>query len=382
MSDERPTLDADTVRRYRGYLQDEVDGSYYYRSLAALYDDDETTSELYKRIAETEERHLALWQSELSRHGVEAATPPPSRKARSLMWLARRVGPESVLPIIKSMEAGATDMYAAEPVAAEAGLPRDERSHFRLFTALSNRGGGLAGPAIARIETRHRTIGGGNALRAAVLGANDGLVSNLALVMGVAGADPGQGTILLAGAAGLIAGAFSMALGEWISVASSREASEALLQQEREEIEVMPEEEAEEIALIFQAKGFPREDSERFAQHVIDDPEAALSLMAREELGIVPEDIGSPWTAAFASFVLFTLGAMVPLLPFFFGAGLLFILASAAASGVGLFILGATITLFTGRGWVYAGSRQLILGLAAAAITFAIGSAIGVAADI
>ena len=182
-----------------------------------------------------------------------------------------------------------------------------------------------------------------------MLGANDGLVSNLALVMGVAGADPGQATVLLAGAAGLLAGSFSMALGEWISVASSREASEALLAQEAEEIAVMPEAEAEEIALIFEAKGLPREDAERVAQQIIADEDAALALMAREELGLVPEDLGSPWTATFASLVLFTAGAAIPVLPFLFGVGPAAIAVSAALSGLALFALGSAITLFTGR---------------------------------
>ncbi len=371
----------DRLDRYRGYLQDEADGAYYYRSLAEL-SEDEALRDLYLRIAETETRHLALWQEELRKAGQEAETPRPSRRARALMWVARRLGSDAVLPVIKAMESNAEATYAAEPVAAAAGLPADERSHFRLFQALSERPGGASGSAIARVESRHRAPGGGNALRAGVLGANDGLVSNLALVMGVAGADPGQATVLLAGAAGLLAGSFSMALGEWISVTSAREASQALLTQEAEEIAVMPEAEAEEIALIFEAKGLPREDAERFAQHIIADEDAALSLMAREELGLAPQDLGSPWTAAFTSLVLFTTGAAIPVLPFLFGMGPAVIAVSAVLSGLALFALGAAITLFTGRSWLFSGARQAVLGLAAAAVTFAIGSAIGSVAGI
>ena len=154
----------DRLKRYRGYLQDEADGAYYYRTLAALCEDD-ALRELYLRIAETEARHLALWQKELHEAGEEAATPRPSMRARALMWVARRLGSDAVLPVIKAMESGAEATYAAEPVAAAAGLPDEERSHFRLFQALSGRPGGAAGSSIARVESRHRALGGGNALR-------------------------------------------------------------------------------------------------------------------------------------------------------------------------------------------------------------------------
>lgn len=370
------------LARYRDYVQSEIDGAYYYRTLGAL-EENTDLRDLYERLAATEERHLALWRQQLADAGEEIPDAKPSRRARLLMWLARRLGTDTVLPVIKAMEGGADEMYRHEPVAAAAGLPADERSHERVFTAMQRtRGTWPPGPVIGRIESRHRALGGGNALRAAVLGANDGLVSNLALVMGFAGADLGQATIILAGLAGLVAGASSMALGEWISVTSAREAGMARLAEEAEEIALMPEAEQEEIALIYQAKGLSREQAEEVAAQIMADADTALATMAREELGIVPEDLGSPWIAAFASFVLFGAGALIPVIPFFLGTSLTLVIASVVLSAAGLFVLGTSITLFTGRSPWYAGSRQVVLGLAAAAVTFGIGLFIGDVAGI
>lgn len=373
---DRPAPTPSDLARYREFLADEADGVYMYEQLAEIEDSPEL-KDIYRQLARTEERHLDLWREQLEQAGEDASIPAPSRRIRLVMWMARRFGTDAVMPIIKTMETDATDMYVGVPVAEAAHLPEDELSHYRVFDALSKRRGGVSGSTIGRIESRHRALGGGNALRAAVLGANDGLVSNLALVAGFAGASPGQGTIVLAGVAGLLAGAASMALGEWISVTASREAAEAQLRVEREELELAPEAEAEELALIYQAKGLPKADAERLAQTIIADPEHALSTLAREELGIVPEDLGSPWTAAVASFFLFALGAIIPVFPFFFGSGNWFVVAAALASGAGLFALGASITLLTGRAWLFGGSRQVALGLAAAVITYFVGGVIG-----
>jgi len=369
------------IKRFRGYLQDEVDGVYYYRTLAGL-EEDRQLSTVYEKLAETEERHLQLWRDELAKAGAAPPDERPSRRARTLMWIARRFGPDVVLPVMKAQEMGADAVYAAEPTAAQANLHTDERQHAQVVAALAGSPRGLAGSAIGRIEARHRSLGGGNALRASVLGANDGLTSNLALVMGVAGANPGQATVILAGVAGLLAGAFSMALGEWISVTSSREAAEAQISAEREELERMPEAEQEEIALIYQAKGLPEAQAKELAAHIMSDPEAALDTLAREELGIIPEELGSPWTAAIASFILFGVGALLPLLPFFFMGGWPGVFASAALAGLGLFAVGSAITLLTGRSAWYSGMRQLVLGLVIATITYAIGAAIGGVAGI
>jgi VIT1/CCC1 family predicted Fe2+/Mn2+ transporter len=200
--------------------------------------------------------------------------------------------------------------------------------------------------------------------------------------MGVAGANPGQSTVVLAGIAGLLAGSFSMALGEWISVTSSREAAEAQLAEEREELLRMPEAEREELALIYQAKGLSEEDARSLADRIMADPETALDTLAREELGIVPSDLGSPWAAASASFSLFAMGAVLPVLPFLFMNGALAVALSAVLAGAGLFGLGALITLLTGRQPLFSGMRQLVLGLVVAAITYGIGAMIGGATGI
>ena len=363
------------IARYQGYLQGEVDGVFYYRTLAALEPDAQLAG-IYERMASMEDRHLELWRRQLAEAGVPPPRERPSRRARILMWLARRLGPDTVLPVIKAMETGADQTYMAEPLAVAEHLPADERTHARIATALTSTRG-LSGSAIGRIESRHRALGGGNALRAAVLGANDGLTSNLALVMGVAGADPGHGTVILVGIAGLLAGAFSMALGEWISVSSAREAAEAQIATEREEIRIMPEAEEGELSLIYRAKGLPPEQAAALAHEIMRDSETALATLAREELNIVPEDLGSPWVAAIASFLLFAGGAILPVLPFFFAAGMTGIVLSAMLAGIGLFVVGSAITLLTGRHWAYAGARQLVLGLVVAAITFGIGALVG-----
>ena len=364
------------AQRYRRYLNEEVDGLYIYQQLAEI-EQEPQLKDVYHRLAETETRHLKLWQTQLQLAGLDASVGRPSRRARFLMWVARKGGVDLVLPVIKAFENDATDMYAGDLIAEAEKLPEDEAAHARIFAALSRQRSGVQGSVIGRIENRHRALGGGNALRAAVLGANDGLVSNLALVAGFAGAAPGQGAIILAGVAGLLAGASSMALGEWISVTSSREAAEAQIEAEREELRLDPAAEEEELALIYQAKGLPRPEAERLAHLIVSDPERALSTLAREELGIVPEELGSAWTAGIVSFILFAIGAIIPVIPFFFDGGAVAIAISALLSAGALFLVGAGITLLTGRSMVYGGLRQLILGLLAAVLTFAIGSAIG-----
>jgi len=216
-------------------------------------------------------------------------------------------------------------------------------------------------------------------LRAAVLGANDGLVSNLSLVMGVAGATlAGQG-VLIAGVAGLLAGAISMALGEWLSVQSSRELYEHQIATEAEEIQTSPEEEAEELALIYESRGFDKETAHSLAAKVLENTDTALDTLAREELGVNPEDLGgSAWEAAITSFILFALGAIIPVAPFIFMTGMSAVYLSIGLSTLGLFALGAVITLFTGRTVLCSGMRMVIFGLVAAAVTFGIGRLIGV----
>jgi VIT1/CCC1 family predicted Fe2+/Mn2+ transporter len=239
--------------------------------------------------------------------------------------------------------------------------------------------GGMEGGALAQLEGRHRSSGG-NALRAAVLGANDGLVSNLSLVMGVAGATLNNQTVLITGIAGLLAGAISMALGEWLSVQSSRELYHNQIAIEKEEIEQAPEEEAEELALIYEARGVEPEQARQIAKQILSNPNSALDTLAREELGVDPKELGgSAWQAAITSFILFAIGAIIPVVSFIFVSGMTAVYVSIGLSILGLFALGAAITLFTGKTVLFSGTRMVVFGLLAAAVTFGIGRLISVA---
>lgn len=369
----RPLTDSD-IARYKANLRDEVDGAALYRLLAEA-EQDESLRTVLTRLAESEERHRDIWERRLREANVDVPEYRPSRRVRLLGWVARRFGTSAVAPIVARMETAATTMYDDQPEAVEAGLPREERSHARIFREI---GRSTARPdvgVIGRVERRHRGASA-NALRAAVLGVNDGLVSNLILVMGVAGANPGRDVVVLAGLTGLLAGAFSMALGEWISVRSSAEAYQRQVAIERDELEIMPEEEQEELALIYQAKGFTRDEAERVAARIFQDREVALDTLVREEIGV--DDGGNPWVAAITSFVLFTLGAVVPIAPWFVAGGVAATTASAIAAGLALFGAGAVTTFFTGRNVLFSGSRMLLFGLAGAAVTFGIGRIVGV----
>ena len=259
------------------------------------------------------------------------------------------------------------------------GLPAAERSHARIIQAAASTHTGVAGPVLARLEGRHRGASG-NALRAAVLGANDGLVSNLSLVMGVAGATAAENTILLAGLAGLVAGACSMAMGEWLSVKSSREFYERQIATEAAELSASPEEEKEELVLIYQAKGLSEAEAHALADRLLSRQDIALDTLAREELGIDPKTLGgSPVSAAATSFLLFALGAAIPVLPFVFLRGMGAVIASLALSGLALAIIGAGTSLFTARGVLFSAARQLAIGYAAALVTYGIGRLAGIA---
>ena len=373
--DAGPASSAADLARYRANLAGEVDGAFVYGALAAL-EGDRPLAAIYRRLAEAELRHAELWRSRLRVAG-ETSEPRPSWRARLLAGLARRFGTDLVLPLLADAEERDRGMYDDQPEAKGTTLRADERSHARLLGRLA-KGRGLPGSIVARVEGRHRAIGG-NALRALVLGANDGLVSNLSLVMGVAGAALGGATVLVTGTAGLLAGALSMALGEWISVRSAREMHARQLAVERDELRLVPEEEELELALIYQAKGVPEADARLLASHLMRDPEVALDTMAREELGIDPDELGgSEWTAAFASFFAFALGAAIPILPFVIGSGMAVVVVSAALSATALFGLGALITVLTGQPAVRAGSRQAAIGLTAAAVTFVAGTLLGI----
>ncbi|WP_108665694.1 VIT1/CCC1 transporter family protein [Euzebya rosea] len=374
---------SEDVARFRENYVEEVNAAWLYR-VAADIEEDEAVAGVYLRLAETEERHADLWADRLRDAGEEVPSADPSSRSRVLGWLAKRWGVGVLSNVMASTERAGRTMYDNQPEAAGTSLPADERSHAVILDALRRESaaapgnGGVRGGVLARLEGRHRAVGG-NALRAAVLGANDGLVSNTSLVMGIAGASFAADAVLLTGLAGLLAGAISMALGEWLSVQSSRELNQAQIATERAEILEMPEAEAEELALIYQAKGMSQEEAERAAADIMSDPDAFLDTMVREELGIDPDELGgSAWQAAGTSFALFSLGAIVPVIPFFWLAGGAAVALSLTLAGFALFGLGATTALITGTGIARTGTRSLLLGLIAAGVTYGIGSVLGV----
>jgi len=365
--------------RYRANLQGEVDSAALYRTLAKV-EKDPRLQTIYARLAAVEESHAEFWRKRIRAGGQIAPVLKPDLRSRILAFLARRFGPAFVLPTVNTLEHVDSGQYDAQPDAVAGGLPQAERSHARIVEALaSGSRGGMTGPTLARLEGRHRGMGG-NALRAAVLGANDGLVSNLSLVMGVAGAALNAHLILITGLAGLLAGACSMAMGEWLSVNTARESYQRQIDTEATELEEVPEEEKEELALIYQSKGLPEDQARALAERLISNKETALDTLTREELGIDPEELGgSAWTAGSTSFFLFGAGAVFPVAPFFLLAGTQAVTAALIASGAALFGIGTATTLFTGRGVLFSGMRQLLIGFAAAGVTYGIGHLIGVA---
>ena len=362
------------ARQFHEHWADEMDGAAMYRALAERAKGEQR--EIFLELAGAEERHARHWASKL----VELGEPEPqagdhrqSFKTRLIAWLARRFGPHAVLPIVERAEiadAGHYDNVADATVA----MATDERIHARVLSGLTPAN---AKSGILRGERWHRGDPSG-ALRAAIFGVNDGLVSNLSLVMGVTGGEAGRSFILLAGLAGLLAGAFSMGAGEFISVTSQRELFEREIALESEEISAMPEEEANELALIYRAKGVGREEAEAMAARIMRNHDTALDTMAREELGLNPEELGSPLRVAVSSFIAFATGAVVPVIPWLLAAGTVAFLASIILSTLALFLVGAGISLLTGRSAARSGLRQLMVGGAAAAATFGIGRLIGV----
>src|ERR1700726_1805750 len=365
------------IKRYRENLRDEINGSELYAALAAA-ERDPLRKDLFLQLAQAEAGHAQLWRDKLTAAGVPDEGFVPGLRTRLLMKLMRLFGPRFVLPTIAAAEFADRNKYAGQSDAH--AISAEERGHAAVIQAVagnSSRVGATVGAEIARAEPWHRAASGNN-LRAAVLGANDGLVSNFCLIMGVAGAGASNQTVLLTGLAGLVAGACSMALGEWLSVPNARELAEKQIAQEAEELEQTPMAEEHELALIFQAKGMGKEDAQRAAEQIMQDKQGALDTLAREELGIDPTELGgNPWSAAAPSFVLFSAGAIFPVAPFVWMTGHWAIAASVLASGAALGAVGMLTSLFNGRSAWYSAARQLVFGCLAAGVTYGVGAALG-----
>lgn len=354
-------------------LQTEVDAAWLYQKLAEN-ESDETVAYIFRQMSDIERGHA---QAFLARKATPAL-PNPSFRAKALNTIGKVFGYDYVLGVLMDTEKGIANALLAGKAKNKVPVTGAETTHVTILRSLAENASNVSGSILAKFEKRHRSVGG-NALRAAVLGGNDGLVSNFSLVMGIAGATAGGEGVLLAGVAGLLAGALSMALGEWISVKSSQELSENQMQLEMDELETNPEGEQREIALIYMAKGIPKEQAAEMAASIMLNKEQAHEILVKEELGINPEELhGSAMEAAVYSFVLFAVGAVIPVIPFMFTSGMPAIIISVICSAAGLFLIGAAITLFTGKSIWFSGFRQVLFGLLAAAITFGIGKLIGV----
>jgi VIT1/CCC1 family predicted Fe2+/Mn2+ transporter len=365
----------------------ERDAIYLYDRLAAIEKDPQRRA-AFESIAASERRHAAIWEAKLTSLGE--LVPPaarPSWRVRQIALLARLFGTRAVSDAVKALEGYEESVYGAHSDVAEVHeIANDEAKHAEIWKGLdqTTRGKGASAHRAAVVETQarepwHRS-GGGGTLRAAIFGVSDGLVSNAALVLGIAGATSGgDGSfVVLAGVAGLLAGAFSMAAGEYVSMRSQTEVLERQIELERAELEAMPEEEEKEIAAIYRGRGFAEAEAAAIAKQLMADPKIALETLVREELGLDPEELGSPWGASIGSFLAFAIGAFVPLLPFILLTGGTALAVSIGLTSLALFAVGASVSLLTGRSALYSGARQLLIGIAAAGITYVIGSLIGV----
>ena len=345
------------TRRFRNNLRIERDNAALYARLAGLADEPQL-GHAYQRIAAGERSNAQFWEARLRELGETVPPPRIGLRVRALSWFAKHFGTEFVMPTVVRMTHAD---HETTPVDRSG-----HRDHFPLPQAVGPHG------------LRHRAQSG-NTLRAAVLGANDGLVSNVSLVMGMAGAATGDRAVLLAGLAGLVAGACSMALGEWLSVNSSREFYQARITERAERLAVAPEDGREHIASIYRDKGLEPAAAEHLAEHVAETPRAALDMLVREDLGVDPAELGgSAYGAAISSFCLFACGALFPVAPYFFLGGQAAVLASMASTAAGLALIGVGTSLFTGRGMLFSIARQFVITSVAAAITFGVGHLLGV----
>ena len=330
----------------------EKQSAYLYRIIAAR-ESAAQIRRMFERLAEAAEAQAREWEQIAARAQqpiVQAFTP--DMRTRLVGWLVKWLGPRRLMSVLAAMKIRGLSAYTHSQVQAH------------------TKASGL--------ESRHLGVTSGGNFRAAIFGVNDGLVSNASLIMGVAGASLASHIILLTGFAGLLAGAASMAAGEYISMRSQREMFEHQIGLERDELAAYPEEEAAELSLIYEGRGLEPHDAHYIANVMVSDAGRALDTLAREELGLNPQELGSPWGAALSSLVSFALGAMIPLVPFFWSNLAVTLPVSIALTLAALFIVGAITSLFTGRSWLWSGIRMMIVGILAGAVTYVLGHLFGV----
>lgn len=334
---------------------EEERSAFLYETIAAD-ETDATLKKMFLDLAEAAHKQAAIWETALKNAGEKIpAAYQPDFRTQLVAWLTKKFGTKSMRFILSAMKVRGMSIYSsAQPLEKLAHpLPNHELQH-KGFTTASN-------------------------LRAAVFGVNDGLISNICLILGVAGANANHHFIILAGISGLLAGAFSMAAGEYISVLSQREFFEYQISIEKDELEEYPEEEANELAIIYQARGLPQAEAEKLAQTLIKDSSRALNTLAREELGLNPNDLGSEKGAAVSSFFSFALGAIVPVIPFLLSNSTWSLTFSIILTAITLLVIGATISLFTNQSAFKSGLRMLLIGVISGALTYTLGHFIGLA---
>lgn len=334
--------------------QEEKRSAYLYRVIAAE-ESDPDKRQLFRQLAEEAEKQAALWAAEMQKQGLPARPFDPGLRLRLVAALVRIFGPFRVRGVLAASKIRGLSVYSGRRLAGMHPLPA----------------------TVDEVGASHRGTSSSGGLRAAVFGVNDGLVSIACLVLGVAGAASEQQTIVLTGMAGLMAGAFSMAAGEYISMRSQREMFEHQIDLEREELAQYPQEETHELTLIYMARGMQPEQASALAQHMIADPKLGLDTLAREELGLNPDELGSPWIAAVSSFLAFVAGGLVPLMPYLLGLGRLALPLTMGLSALTLFAVGAALSLFSGKSAWMGGLRMLLIGAAAGGMTYLIGGLVG-----
>jgi VIT1/CCC1 family predicted Fe2+/Mn2+ transporter len=369
-----PGGSGESVRRWRALLASEREAAALYSRLAAA--ETGNRRQVLNDLAAIERKHAAHWEEKLRSAG--AGVPPPARPSLRT-WLlgvaARLLSARAVLPLIERAERADSAMYDEEPDAAP-GMAAEERDHARTVARLMDGGRPDPRTQIMRRERWHRGDRSG-ALRAGVFGVSDGLVSNTALVMGFAGSGVSRTVTLLAGIAGLLAGSFSMAAGEYVSMSSQREMYQREISLEAAELDEDPEEERAELALLYRAKGLDMAGAESLADRIMSDRSVALDTLAREELGLDPDALGSPWGSAVSSLLTFAVGAFVVVVPYLFGGGLAALLAAIVLAAAAMFGVGAVTGVLNGRPVVRSGMRQVTVGALAAAVTYGVGHLIG-----
>ena len=373
---------SDDPRRFLRYLDAERNASLLYRALAESTDGEQREALL--ELADVEDKHAQHWVDKLTTYGVEIPPAPTVLNAddEQLVRRARSLGLVSVLDTLEQNEGADAGMYDDEPEALPT-MPSDEREHADVFRALK-------GGEPERFPHRERSSKAGEpwhradksgSVRAAVFGVSDGLVSNTALVMGFAGASLAgaieNSVVLFAGLAGLLAGAFSMAAGEYVSMASQRDLFKREIDLERQELLEKPEEERLELELIYRAKGLPRDQARAVADQIMKDPEIALDTLAREELGLDPDELGSAWKAAVSSFLSFAIGASVVVVPYALFTGMTAFVLAVVLAIVSLIVVGGLVGSQSGRGIVFSAGRQVLWGVGAAGVTYLVGSLVG-----